>query len=64
MGNDIEKIRGKPFPCPVCERKCLIRISKSGKPYMVCDSCGVQLFVRYQEGLERLIEKITTFRIF
>jgi hypothetical protein len=30
------------------------RTSKNGKPYFVCDSCGVQLFVRRQDGIERL----------
>jgi hypothetical protein len=29
-------------------------MSKSGKPYFVCDPCGIQLFVRRKDGIERL----------
>jgi hypothetical protein len=29
-------------------------MSKSGKPYFVCDPCGTQFFVRRKEGIERL----------
>jgi hypothetical protein len=30
------------------------RTSKTGKPYFVCDPCGIQLFVRRKGGIERL----------
>jgi len=30
------------------------RTSKTGKPYFVCDPCGIQLFVRRKDGIERL----------
>jgi transcription elongation factor Elf1 len=48
------------FPCPLCGRGLEVRESKKQKPYVVCDPCGVQLFVRSQEGISafnRLIER-------
>jgi predicted RNA-binding Zn-ribbon protein involved in translation (DUF1610 family) len=39
-----------------------IRISKKNKPYVVCDPCGLQLFVRGPAGiaeLDRLVERKT-----
>lgn len=41
------------FPCPVCQKPLKIRWSKKDKPYVVC-ACGVQMFVRYEAGIERL----------
>jgi transcription elongation factor Elf1 len=46
------------FPCPVCTSPCQVKITKKDKPYIVCDPCGVQLFVRGPSGItafERLI---------
>jgi hypothetical protein len=50
-----------PFlPCLLCGRKLEKRTSKkNGKPYFVCDSCGIQLFIRKKQGIELLEE---TFR--
>jgi len=41
------------FPCPVCGNARDVRASKNGKPYIVCQSCGVQMFVRYAAGIAR-----------
>jgi hypothetical protein len=30
------------------------RTDKNGKPYFVCDNCGIQLFVRKAHGIELL----------
>jgi len=45
------------FPCPICADPREVRESKRGKPYIVCDSCGVQLFVRNGNGI-RSLEKL------
>jgi C4-type Zn-finger protein len=58
MDELIEKLRDRPIPCPVCEAKLKIRISKSRLPYIVCNDCGIQMFIRYPEGIRRLINKI------
>jgi hypothetical protein len=45
------------LPCILCGRKLEKRISrKNGKPYFVCDPCGIQLFIRRQQGIEKLEE--------
>jgi DNA-directed RNA polymerase subunit RPC12/RpoP len=41
------------FPCPLCGDPLDIRESKKGKPYVVCNGCGVQLFVRNEAGIQR-----------
>lgn len=44
-----------PFlPCILCGIKLEKRSDKHAKPYFVCDSCGIQLFVRKQQGIARL----------
>lgn len=47
------KVNGKlMFPCPVCMRAREVRPTKNGKPYLICDACGVQVFVRGAAGIE------------
>jgi hypothetical protein len=49
--------QGEQFPCPLCGAGLEIRGSrKNGKPYCICDSCGIQLFIRGKEGIKRLRE--------
>lgn len=44
------------FPCPLCGAGLPIFASKRGKPYLVCDTCGLQVFVRGKNGIARLKE--------
>jgi predicted RNA-binding Zn-ribbon protein involved in translation (DUF1610 family) len=39
------------FPCPVCADPREVRITKKRKPYVTCDPCGIQLFVRGPAGI-------------
>src|ERR1700730_4642136 len=39
------------FPCPVCAGAREVRLSKKDKPYIVCDPCGIQIFVRGPAGI-------------
>jgi predicted RNA-binding Zn-ribbon protein involved in translation (DUF1610 family) len=39
------------FPCPVCAQARDVRSTKKDKPYLICDPCGVQLFVRGPSGI-------------
>jgi hypothetical protein len=41
------------FPCPVCRKMIRVRNTKNGKPYLICDGCGVQMFIRGREGIAR-----------
>ncbi len=48
------------FPCPVCTSPLEVKTTKKDKPYIICDPCGVQLFVRGPSGIDafgRLIER-------
>lgn len=48
------------FPCPVCAQPREVRVTKKGKPYLVCDPCGTQVFIRGSAGIEeftRLLER-------
>ena len=55
------KLNGKKmFPCPVCAQLCEVKLTKKKKPYMTCDPCGIQLFVRGPLGiaaLSRLLDR-------
>ncbi len=42
------------MPCLLCGKTLGQRMDRNGKPYFVCDPCGIQLFVRRQAGIERL----------
>jgi transcription elongation factor Elf1 len=41
----------KTFPCPVCTELREVKLTKKKKPYVVCDPCGIQLFVRGLAGI-------------
>ena len=50
----------KWFPCPVCLKPLDVRTSKRNKPYVICSSCGVQMFIRERAGIaafESLVEQ-------
>lgn len=49
------------LPCPVCSKPMQVRIAKTQKPYFMCNPCGVQLFVRRPEGMDRLTERLKIF---
>lgn len=42
------------FPCPLCGSGLDVRASKKKKPYVICDPCGVQMFVRNGAGISKL----------
>jgi len=44
----------RQFPCPVCTAPQDVRTDKNGKPYLHCDPCGVQFFVRRRAGIAEL----------
>lgn len=50
----------KSFPCPVCAAARAVRTTKKKKPYLICDPCGVQVFIRGPFGIaefNRLVEQ-------
>lgn len=44
------------IPCFLCGAKLAVRTDKNGKPYLLCDPCGSQHFIRRQQGRDRLAE--------
>lgn len=42
------------LPCFLCGAKLEKRTDKNGKPYFVCNPCGIQLFVRREHGIKLL----------
>lgn len=53
----------KMFPCPVCTDPREVRITKKKKPYITCDPCGIQVFVRGPAGIaafNRQVDQATT----
>jgi hypothetical protein len=58
LGAGLEDLRGKKFPCPLCADGLMILASKRGKPYCVCNPCGIQLFFRGKTGISRLLQMV------
>jgi hypothetical protein len=58
LGAGLEDLRGKKFPCPLCGDGLAILASKRGKPYCVCNPCGIQLFFRGKPGISRLLQMV------
>jgi DNA-directed RNA polymerase subunit RPC12/RpoP len=50
------------FPCPVCTRPLSVKLTKKDKPYVTCDPCGVQVFVRGPAGIEQFRRLIASGR--
>lgn len=50
------------FQCPLCGDRLEVRNSKTRKPYLVCEDCGYQWFIRSKNGIRRL-EEISNRRI-
>jgi len=54
--NVMEPFSKQFLPCILCGNRLAKRTDKHSKPYFVCDPCGIQLFVRRQQGITRLNE--------
>jgi transcription elongation factor Elf1 len=54
------KVTDDKFPCPICSQPLVVKLTKKDKPYLICDPCGVQVFVRGPAGIQefkRLLER-------
>jgi transcription elongation factor Elf1 len=52
---------GKPmFPCPVCTLPREVLTTKKDKPYLTCDPCGIQVFVRGPAGIKEFSRLLQT----
>lgn len=48
--------------CFLCSQELGLRRDKHKKPCFVCDSCGVQIFVRGRQGIENLAQLINELK--
>ena len=51
------------FPCPVCMDPREVKLTKKAKPYITCDPCGIQVFIRGPAGItafDRLVNRADT----
>jgi hypothetical protein len=44
------------IPCFLCGNSIEVKNTVKGKPYFICDPCGLQAFIRRSKGIERLRE--------
>jgi hypothetical protein len=51
------------IPCVLCGEKLRKKTDKNGKPYFICDPCGMQLFIRRKQGINNLGELIENLRV-
>ena len=49
--------QGPSVPCWLCGRPIAVRMTQSGRPFLVCMDCGLQMFVRSSAGEKRLRER-------
>lgn len=47
-------IKNNKIPCMLCGKLLKVRLSKSDKPYFICNICGLQTFIRYGPGIKKL----------
>lgn len=47
------------IPCFLCHKEIELRRDKNQKPYFICDSCGMQVFIRRKAGIS-LLNKLQT----
>ncbi len=50
------------FPCPICATGLDVRIAKTKKPYVICDGCGMQMFVRVRSGIKQFEKLVQNAR--
>ncbi len=53
---------GWVIPCWLCGELIPVKFTKKNKPFLICNNCGVQTFIRYGKAEELLIAKIKQYR--
>jgi hypothetical protein len=56
----MNNLTGKTITCFLCGTVKDIKNSKKGKPYFICEPCGLQVFIRREKGVELLREFLAT----
>lgn len=50
------------IPCWICDQEVEIKFTKKDKPYLICNNCGIQTFVRYGQAEDLLKQKVREYR--
>jgi len=58
----VEDGLGVIVPCWLCGSPVPVKFTKKDKPFLVCNDCGVQTFIRYGKAEELLIAKIKQYQ--
>ena len=59
------QVRDRPrvmIPCWLCGQPIEVKFSRKDKPYLICDNCGVQTFIRYGKAEELLLAKVKEYQ--
>lgn len=46
--------------CPVCFKLLLVKYSNRKKPYLICNECGMQLFIRGEKARKLFAKQVIT----
>jgi len=49
-------MEAEKIPCFLCGNQIEVKNTIKGKPYFICDLCGLQTFIRRARGIEKLKE--------
>ena len=49
------------LPCWLCGNLVSIQFTKKDKPYIICNNCGIQTFVRYGKAEDLLKTKLKEY---
>ncbi len=49
------------IPCWLCGHMVEVKFSRKDKPYMICNNCGIQTFIRYGQAEELLLAKVKEY---
>ncbi|MFC2034200.1 hypothetical protein ACFLTT_02210 [Chloroflexota bacterium] len=60
--DQMEDKLGVTVPCWLCNSVVPVKFSKKNKPFLICNNCGVQTFVRYGKAEELLIDKVEQYQ--
>lgn len=52
------------IPCFLCGDFQKIKLTKNNKPYFICDTCGIQAFIRKTDGINRLTDLINNSTLY
>ena len=61
LGKKHDEGKSQYFPCPICFGMLEVRHDKNSKPYLICNDCGVQLFIRGKEGIKQFKNLISDY---